>query len=147
MWAEVITAPVSATNSGPLSTSDSRRSMISRAAPTIGVMRCRLFFERAGGSVQIHLLGAKPADFATTRADQKLKPQDVSRIGGQRSGIEPSPEGLDFLDGQDPIARSSTVVRLEPSGRVRLDDVLRQRPAKRRGTNLSAFFRLPAFAR
>jgi hypothetical protein len=64
----------------------------------------------------------------------------------KRFGFQPSPERLDFLDGQDPIARRSVVIRLEPGGRVRFYDVLRERPAKHRRANPPALFRFPPFA-
>src|SRR5262249_22185286 len=95
----------------------------------------------------IDLLRAKPANLSAAGTGQKLQLQNVSRLRGERSGIEPRPLRLDLLDGQHPIAWGSTVIRLEPGGRVRLDDVLRQRPAKHRGAYLPALFGFPPFAR
>ena len=62
------------------------------------------------------------------------------------SVLQPPPDQLDFLEGQDPIARSASVVGVEPGGRIGLDDVLRQRPAEHRGANLPALFRFATFA-
>ena len=80
------------------------------------------------------------------RAGQKLELQNVRRFKRKRVGIQPLPDQLDFLDGQDPIARGASLVRRQPSGRIGLDDVLRQRPAKHCRANLPALFRFPPLA-
>ena len=70
----------------------------------------------------IDLLDVKTANLSAPRPNQKLKLQNVRHIKRKRIGTQPCPERLNFLEGQDPIARSSAVIRFEPSGRIRLDE-------------------------
>jgi hypothetical protein len=90
----------------------------------------------------IDLLGAKPAP----GAGQKLELQNVRRLKRKCIGLQPFPDQLNFLDGQDLIAQGASVIRCQPGRGIGLDDVLRQRPAKHCCANLPTFFRFPPLA-
>ena len=92
--------------------------MIRRAIPTSGVTRGRLFFERAAGSVQFHLpainlLRASPLISPHRAPVRSCKPQNVCGVAREGAGIEPCPERLDLLHGQDAIARRAGIVSLQ----------------------------------
>jgi hypothetical protein len=118
--------------------------MIARSGATLTISRS--FRQRPSPFSAIDLLGAKSANLPAPRPRQKLQLQNVRCVERKCVGIQPLPERLDFLDGQDPIAGHTEVIRLKTGGGVRLNDVLRQRPAEHCCANLPTFFRLPPLA-
>ena len=122
---------VSALNSGPDWTVETRPWTISRANPTNRVMRDRLFRTRGGKRpnpfLLVDFLGLA-ADFATAGAGQELELQNVGWILWKCVGIQPFPKELNFVlpSGYGHAAFPDRT----PSARswVHFHDVLRSRP-------------------
>src|ERR1700722_2481036 len=91
-------------------------------------------------SVAIDLLSANATNFSATRADQKLKLQNVRRFKRKGIGLEPLPDQLDFLNGQDSIAGDAGIIGLKSDGRVGRNEILSQTPAEHGADHLPALF-------